>query len=122
MKTLTTEERNARLLKTMDASGNNAPVADQIGILVMALVLATRRILKDNKIQDRGRRMRVIKSLISEVDSRLRKYVPESNTVLVEEIQQAILRGELQPTAQDNAKPSASETPEAQESPKEIAG
>lgn len=47
---------------------------EQLGILIMACVLATRRVLMSHGIFDRGRRMFVLKQAVRDFDSKLREH------------------------------------------------
>lgn len=83
-------ERNIRLLATMDASGNDTEPHEQMGVIVMALVLATRKLLAKHGVHDRGRRLKVIRNLVDDVDTKLRKYTGQ-DVVLTEELQSEII-------------------------------
>ena len=50
----------------------------QLGLLIIASVLAVRRFCTGKAIFDRGRRLRVIKSVVAQTDSKLRAYVGQS--------------------------------------------
>jgi hypothetical protein len=50
------------------------PPQAQVGILTMALALALRRFFVENRIGDRGRRLRMIKTVAAEIESKLRKF------------------------------------------------
>lgn len=47
----------------------------QLGILIMACVLATRRVCAKAMIFDRGRRMRIVKGVVSQFDRKMRRYI-----------------------------------------------
>lgn len=49
--------------------------AEQLGMLFMAHVLATKRLLRVHGVNDRGRRLRVIRAAVAEFESKLREYV-----------------------------------------------
>lgn len=48
---------------------------EQLGMLFLAHVLATRRLLKTYGITDRGKRLRVIKAAVGEFEKKLRTHV-----------------------------------------------
>lgn len=47
----------------------------EMGVLILALCLAMRRLLVANRVSDRGRRLRLIKKCVAVFDSKLRRYV-----------------------------------------------
>lgn len=47
----------------------------EMGVLILALCLAMRRLLVANRVTDRGRRLRLIKKCVAVFDSKLRRYV-----------------------------------------------
>lgn len=55
--------------------GTTLSPEQQLGVLIMANVLAMRRFLAVNGVADRGRRMRAIKEAVAQFDSRLRQFV-----------------------------------------------
>ena len=64
-------------LQAVDAAIRDAlpDPAEQLGVLIMANVLAMRRFLAVNGVAERGRRMRAIKAAVAQFDSRLREFV-----------------------------------------------
>lgn len=69
-------DNNMTLLMIDGTIRNAAPAAkDQVGLAVMATVLAVRRLLAEHGIKDRARRMRVIKAAAAEFEAKLREHV-----------------------------------------------
>lgn len=66
---------NSRLkrIDTLAKEGDINPDL-QMGCLMMAQVLAFRRLLEFHKITDRGKRMKLIKTAAAEFEKRLRQY------------------------------------------------
>jgi hypothetical protein len=77
MREPTSNERANMTLAAVDAIVTKATdePQEQLGVLLMAVVLATRRLCTSRAIFDRGRRMRVIKAVAVETEKKLRKYV-----------------------------------------------
>lgn len=68
-------ERNAALTE-LDriARAFNTNPAEQMGVLMMAMILAMRRVLEVNGIHNRGARLRVFRKATEEFETKLRKY------------------------------------------------
>lgn len=52
----------------------------ELGVLIMACVLAARRMLNRDRVTDRGRRMKLIRRLVGLLDARLRQYLKAPGT------------------------------------------
>lgn len=65
-----------KVMKLVDdlVAGSIPNPADQMGVMIMACVLTTRRFLTAHGIEDRGRRMKTIKMAVREFDKRLREH------------------------------------------------
>lgn len=67
--------RNATLQLVDEAVQKIGPdPQEQIAILYLAHALATRRFLTAHNVTDRGRRMKVIRALVADFDSKLRQF------------------------------------------------
>jgi len=64
-------------LRALDEAviAQEADAQKQIALAVMLCVLAVRRFLIGNAIFDRGRRLRVLKAVVVDFESKLRRYV-----------------------------------------------
>jgi hypothetical protein len=50
---------------------------EQLGVLMIACVLAVRRLLAANGVTDRGRRVRVIRAAVASFEAKLRRHAHE---------------------------------------------
>lgn len=65
--------RNLRVID-IGVQDADADPAKQMGLLMMAMILAVRRLMAQHKIADRGKRHAIIKAATLEFDKKLRKF------------------------------------------------
>ena len=73
---------NSRLKRIDDVAKDGDINADlQMGVLMMAQVLAFRRLCTQHGVKDRGKRLKLIKTATAEFEKRLRQYGNPDNAL-----------------------------------------